>query len=139
VHVASHGAFQPLIPTGSGLRLADGWLTALDLMRIPMAAGLVTCGACSSGEVAAGTSRAPEGILRALLTSGVRTAVLAPGPLDDRLAREAANLYYSRLFEDGPGEALRSALLAIRRECPHPALWASLQLFGDSRPWDGTP
>jgi tetratricopeptide (TPR) repeat protein len=139
VHVASHGAFQPLVPSGSGLRLADGWLTALDLMRAPVKATVVTCGACSSGEVATATTHTPEGILRALLTSGVRSAILAPGPLDDRLAREAANLYYARLFEDGPGEALRSAHLAIRRECPHPALWASLQLFGDSRPWEGTP
>lgn len=136
VHVAGHGAFQPLLPEGSGLRLADGWLTALDILRTPVAARLVTVGACASGAVAVGRGDELAGLLRALLAAGVRTAVLAPGSLDDTLGREAARRFYDILFEVGPGEALRRTSLELRAEHPHPALWAALQLYGDPRPWE---
>ncbi len=136
VHIAGHGAFQPLVPEGSGLRLADGWLTAFDLLRAPIAASLVTVGACASGAVAVRHGDELAGLLRALLASGVRTAVLAPGSLDDSVGRAAARVFYDHLFELGPGEAHRRALLAVRDEHPHPALWAALQLYGDGRPWE---
>jgi len=138
VHIASHGAFQPLLPAGSGLRLADGWLTALDLASIPLGVRLVTIGACASGEVTVAPGEEVLGFERALLAGGVQTAVLAPGFLDDVVAREAAGEFFRHVRKSGPGEALRRAALALRDEAPHPALWAALQLFGNPRPWEVT-
>jgi len=136
VHVAAHGAFQPLIPKGSGLLLADGWFTAFDLLRTRTNVRLMTCAACASGDVSIRDGEEMEGLIRALFASGVRTALLAPGALDDHLAREAAESFYRMVFELGPGEAFRRTLLALREEHPHPALWASFQLYGDTRPWE---
>ena len=75
-------------------------------------------------------------MVRALLAGGTRTAILAPGVLDDSLASETARSLYEMLLDVGPGEALRSTLLALREEHPHPALWAGLQLYGNPRPWE---
>ncbi len=136
VHVASHGAFQPLAPRGSGLLLADGWFTIMDLLQTRLNVELITCAACASGDVQVLPGEETVGVVRALFAGGVRTALLAPGALDDRLARKAACMFYERLFELGPGEAFRQALLCLRKDHPHPALWASLQLFGDTRPWE---
>ncbi len=136
VHVASHGAFQPLAPRGSGLHLADGWFTTMDLLQTEMKVQLVTCAACASGDVQVLPGGEMEGVVRALFAGGVRTALLAPGALDDRLARKTAGLFYETVFQLGPGEAFRRALLRLREEHPHPALWASMQLYGDTRPWE---
>ncbi|MCD4750581.1 MAG: CHAT domain-containing protein [Thermoanaerobaculales bacterium] len=136
VHVASHGAFQPLAPRGSGLLMTDGWFTTMDLLQTRLKVELITCAACASGDVQVLPGGEMVGVVRALLAGGVRTAMLAPGALDDRLAREAAGLFYERVFELGPGEAFREALLHLRMKHPHPALWASLQLYGDTRPWE---
>ncbi len=135
VHIASHGAFQAWFPAGSGIRLADGWLTALDLLQTPIHARLVTMGACSSGQVSVSPGEELMGVIRALLAGGVCTAVLAPGVLDDRIGRETARLFYQNLFHHGPGEALQKAQLALRSEHRHPALWAALQLYGNPRPY----
>lgn len=136
VHVASHGAFQPLAPRGSGLLLADGWFTTMDLLQTRLKVELITCAACASGDVQVLPGGEMVGVVRALLAGGVRTAMLAPGALDDRLARKAAGLFYERVFKLGPGEAFRQTLLRLRMDHPHPALWASLQLYGDTRPWE---
>jgi len=138
VHLASHGAFQPRAAAGSGFRLSDGWLTVADLLRSPPAAHMMTCGVCASGEVDVRPGEETMGIIRALLAGGVSTALLAPGVLDDGIGRKAASLYYSEVFNSGPGEAFQKTLTALRREHPHPALWASLQLYGNSRPWETT-
>jgi CHAT domain-containing protein len=136
IHVASHGAFQPLAPRSSGLLLADGWFTTMDLLQTDMNVELMTCASCASGDVQVRPGEELEGVVRALFAAGVRTALLAPGALDDRLAREAADLFYQGVFDLGPGEAFRRALLRLRENHPHPALWASLQLYGDTRPWE---
>lgn len=136
VHVASHGAFQPLAPRGSGLLLADGWFTIMELLQTKMKIELITCGSCASGDVQILPGGEAAGVVRALFAGGVRTALLAPGTLDDRVARQASDLFYERVFRMGPGEAFRQAALRLRSEHPHPALWASLQLFGDARPWE---
>jgi tetratricopeptide (TPR) repeat protein len=136
VHVASHGAFQPLFPAGSGIRLEDQWLTALDLLQLPIRARLVSLSACASGQVAVTPGEELIGVVRALFAAGAQTAILAPGALDDTVARQGALLLYDRMLSDGPGAALRHALLCLRDEHPHPALWAALQLYGNPRPWE---
>jgi len=135
VHVASHGAFQPMFPGASGILLEDGWLTALDLLQIPIRATLVSFGACSTGTVALSPGEELSGVVRALMIAGVKTAILAPGTLDDTVARLSAQVFYERLTELGPGQALRSTLKDLKKEYPHPALWAGLQLYGNPRSW----
>jgi CHAT domain-containing protein len=139
VHVASHGAFQPMFPAGSGLRLADGWLTALDLLQCGRTARFVCLSACATGQQAVTPGEELLGVVRALLAGGTRTAVLAPGVLDDSLASDTSRLLYRELLTTGPGGALRMTQLALRQEHPHPALWAGLQLYGNPRPWEVEP
>ncbi len=135
VHIASHGAFHASAAASSGFRLSDGWLTAADLLRQPPKARMMSCGVCASGEVEVRPGEETMGVIRALLAGGVSTALVAPGVLDDRIARKAARIFYDEVFVSGPGLALRSTLRKLRREHPHPALWAGLQLYGNARPW----
>ena len=93
-------------------------------------------GSCSSGQVAVLPGEELMGFARALLEGGVGSAVLAPGALDDHLARVTAEHLYARLAALGAGGALRSAQLALRAEHAHPALWAAFQLYGTPRPWE---
>jgi CHAT domain-containing protein len=138
VHIASHGAFQPLFPAGSGIRLADGWLTAMDLVQLETRARFVSLGSCSSGQVAVSAGEELMGVVRALFEGGADTALLAPGALDDHLARLTAQLFFEHLLDLGPGEALRTTLNQLREEHPHPALWAGFQLYGNPRAWEMT-
>jgi len=138
VHIASHGAFHASAPASSGFRLRDGWLTAADLLRKPPCARMMTCGVCASGEVEVRPGEETMGVIRALMAGGVSTALLAPGVLDDRIARKAARFFYGEVFRSDPGSALQKTLLSLRQEHPHPALWAALQLYGNSRPWEKT-
>ncbi len=136
VHLASHGAFQPFFPAGSGIRLADGWLTALDLVQLRLKARFVSIGSCASGQVAVTAGEELMGVVRALFEGGTDAALLAPGALDDRIARQTAQQFYDQILELGPGESLRQTLLALRHEHPHPALWAAFQLYGNPRAWE---
>jgi len=136
VHVAAHGAFQPLFPAASGIRLEDGWLTVLDLLQLQISARLVSFGVCTSGRVTVGAGDELTGVVRALLAAGVETALLAPGVLDDEIARQAALSFFGTVLDKGPGAALQETLHSLRSEHPHPSLWAGLQLYGNPRPWE---
>ncbi len=136
VHFSTHGAFRHDWPMASGIRLADGWLTAASLMGRRSRARLVTVGACDVGRVTTSGGLELRGFLRALLGAGVGCAVLASSPMDDGVAREAALGFYRELRSAGPAEAFRRTVLGLRERYPHPALWGAWQLYGDPEVWE---
>ena len=48
LHIATHAVFCQDNPMFSGFKLADGWLTALDLFSITCQTNLVTLSGCRS-------------------------------------------------------------------------------------------
>ncbi len=142
VHLAAHGAFNPVAPLFSRLWLApggeeDGRLNVheaygLDLDRTD----LVVLSACQTqvGELSAGDE--VVGLTRAFLY-GAPTVVASLWSVDD----EATGVLMARFYEHllagkGKAEALQAAQAEVRAdpthpEWAHPYYWAAFVLSGD--------
>ncbi len=66
LHVAAHGDFRPDNPLFSGLALADGWLTTLDIFNLRLRASLVTLSACQTGQSVVGGGDELLGLIRTM-------------------------------------------------------------------------
>ncbi|MFZ0749896.1 MAG: CHAT domain-containing protein, partial [Pyrinomonadaceae bacterium] len=77
IHLSCHGSFDSEDPLSSGLLLADGVLSARDLMELSLQADLVTVSACESGFSSTSKGEELEGISRALLYAGASSSLLA--------------------------------------------------------------
>jgi CHAT domain-containing protein/tetratricopeptide (TPR) repeat protein len=140
VHIAAHGRSRKDAPLFSHLRLADGQLTALDCLDLPLDCELVTLSACetSHGSVAAGDE--PIGLTRSLLYAGARSVIQSLWRVDDDATRHLMSDLYQRLRNGaGRAEALRAAQLECLAEQSsswraHPAFWAAFGVVGDWRP-----
>ncbi|MGP3933781.1 CHAT domain-containing protein [Nonomuraea sp. KM88] len=146
LHLACHGAFgQGGDPFGSGVRLADGLLTARRLMGMNVDAGLVVLttheqtGEEARAQVRGGARVAVPGaedvaaLGHAFLNAGARSALLALWPVAPEITLALLRDFYARR-RDGEGEvrALRSAVLGLRElyGSAEPDLWAPYVLVG---------
>ncbi|MFC5832713.1 CHAT domain-containing tetratricopeptide repeat protein [Nonomuraea insulae] len=139
VHLACHAVLDQADPFGSGIGLADGLLTARDLMSMSLDAGLVLLTACerSAGDVAA--------LGHGLLHAGARSAVLTLWPVSPEITRALMRDFHTRLSSGaGHASAFRAAVLDLRElyGSAEPELWASYVLVGlpgDDSPAHGEP
>jgi CHAT domain-containing protein len=133
LHLATHGEFRPDNPLFSGLALADGWLTTLDIFNLRLRASLVTLSACQTGRSVIGGGDELLGLMRAFLAAGAASLVSTFWPVEDGATTVLMHHFYHALA-DGvrKGDALRQAQLAqIER---HPYFWAPFFLVGDTGP-----
>jgi CHAT domain-containing protein len=140
IHIAAHGRSRPDAPLFSHIRLADGQLTALDCLRLPLECDLVTLSACDTGHAVVAAGDEPIGLTRSLLYAGARSVIQSLWRVDDDVTRRLMVDMYTRL-RDGASRAaaLREAQCAILsgEAAPHekhPAFWAAFSLVGDWRP-----
>ena len=137
LHFATHGEFRADNPHFSGLLLADGWLTAIDIYNMRFSASLVTLSACSSGQNVIGGGDELLGLSRPFLYSGASSLLLSYWQLPDDRAEEFITLFYQELAAgQSKAAALRQAQLTFlhhRDEIiyQHPYIWASFFLMGD--------
>jgi tetratricopeptide (TPR) repeat protein len=136
VHLAGHALFLDGLPSASGLRLSDGWVTVHDVAATRITAQLVTFGVCSGVRLANSRDRMrSEGFLQALLAGGVRTVVGAVAPVRDEIASAFDLAFYRSMAEFAdPGRAFSNGLEAVRALDPRPAAWGNFHLYGDQRP-----
>ncbi|MFG3288146.1 CHAT domain-containing protein [Streptomyces sp. NPDC048179] len=117
VHFAAHGVFDADKPMRSGIELADGRLTAEDLLRLSLDVDLVTLAACETGL----SDRRPGdeliGLTRALLYAGARSALVALWPVDELSTSLLLRTFYTQL-ESGASkaESLRVAQRRLREQ-----------------------
>ncbi len=84
LHLAAHGDFRPDNPLFSGLALADGWLTTLDIFNLRLSSALVTLSACQSGRSVVGGGDELLGLMRSFLAAGASALVSTLWAVEDR-------------------------------------------------------
>jgi CHAT domain-containing protein len=138
LHLATHGSFRADNPLFSGLWLADGWLTTLDIFNLKLRASLVTLSACETGRSVLGGGDELLGLMRAFLYAGAASLLLSQWAVEDRSTGLLMRLFYNGLVNGLPkGAALRQAQLAFlpgqggAEAFAHPYFWAPFFLVGD--------
>ncbi|HFQ93341.1 MAG TPA: CHAT domain-containing protein, partial [Anaerolineae bacterium] len=84
VHLAAHGEFRADNALFSGISLADGWLTTLDVFNLRFRASLVTLSACDTGRSVISGGDELLGLMRAFLAAGAAALLLTLWAVDDR-------------------------------------------------------
>jgi CHAT domain-containing protein len=131
IHLATHGEFRPDNPLFSGLALADGWLTTLDIFNCRLRASLVTLSACQTGRSVVGGGDELLGLMRAVLAAGAGSLVSTFWPVEDGVTAVLMQSFYRALGEgQTKGDALRQAQLQHLER--HPYFWAPFFLVGDT-------
>jgi hypothetical protein len=140
VHLAGHAVVLDGMPSASGLRLSDGYVTVHDLAATRVAATLVSFGVCSGVRMGNdNVDHRYDSFLRSLMAGGVRSVVGAISPVKDDVAYTFDLEFYRGIRELGnPGAAFQSAVDALRSLDPSPAVWGNFHFFGDHRPWSTT-
>jgi tetratricopeptide (TPR) repeat protein len=138
LHLATHAEFRPDSPLFSGLALADGWLTTLDVFNLRLRAALVTLSACQTGRSVIGGGDEVLGLMRAFLAAGAASLVTTLWAVEDRSTAQLMDSFYHKLAEGWTrGAALRNAQLGfLSDEQPveryrHPYYWGPFFLVGN--------
>jgi len=115
------------------LKLADGQLSAVDIIGLDLPGALVTLSACETGRSVVAAGDEPLGLSRAFLYAGAGTLVQSLWRVeDDSTARLMARFYAALREGQTKGAALRAAQLSLLGgHGGHPYLWAPFQLIGD--------
>ncbi len=143
LHLAAHGDFRPDNPLFSGLALADGWLTTLDIFNLHLSVSLVTLSACQTGRSVVSGGDELLGLMRAFLSAGAASLALSLWAVEDRSTARLMETFYAKMAEgDTKAAALRYAQLQFieghcgdgetATSCTHPYFWAPFFLVGDA-------
>lgn len=139
VHVAAHGEFRGDSPLFSGVLLADGWLTALDIFNMRIRASLVTLSACETGESLVAGGDELLGLTRSILSSGAASVLVSLWAVEDRSAAAWMEHFYRNLASgQTKADSLRNAQLEFLQgetdePLTHPYYWAPFVLVGDEQ------
>jgi CHAT domain-containing protein len=134
LHLACHALFVTNNPQGSGLKLADRWLSLREVYELRLKAELVVLSGCETGRHAVAAGDELVGLLRGFLVAGAAAVVVSLWSVHDECTSALMACLYNEWRSGakaaGPAGALRAAQLAVRRAYPHPAFWAPFVLIG---------
>lgn len=140
LHIAAHGDFRPDNPLFSGLALADGVLTTLDVFNLQLNASLVTLSACQTGRNVVGGGDELIGLARGFLYAGAASLLLTLWRVEDRSTVRLMEAFYDHLRAGcSKAGALRLAQKNLMdyadptgcQPYAHPYFWAPFVLVGD--------
>ena len=137
VHLATHGiafAHQPLnsFVVLAENKVADGMLTAREVMALFLPADLVTLSACQTG-LGQVSGDGMIGLSRAFLVSGARAVLVSQWSVSDEATSALMlNFYRHYLDSDNKAIALQSAMRELRQDPKYqdPSFWAAFTLVG---------
>jgi CHAT domain-containing protein len=131
VHIATHANFRQDNPMFSSFKLADGYVTALDLFSMTCQTNMVALSGCQSGlaEVSGGDDLL--GLVRGFLYAGARSLLLSLWSVNDQTTALLMGEFYKEWVGGGNrAKALQTAMLTLRKTHPHPFHWAPFILVG---------
>lgn len=135
VHLATHAEFRADNPLFSGLKLADAWLTTLDIFGLELDASLVTLSGCHTGRGVVGGGEELLGLSRAFFAAGAASLLLSLWAVEDGSTAEFMQQFYAALVRGQTKAAsLRQAQQAFMADerYSHPYYWAPFALMGDT-------
>jgi CHAT domain-containing protein len=131
LHLAAHGLFRPHAPDRSGVRLADGWLTASRAAALPLTGATVVLSACDSGRTIASPGDQVMGLARGFLLGGASSVLGCLWPADDTVTSALMVEFYRHLATGASTPtALARARQHLRLERPEPVWWAGFAITG---------
>jgi CHAT domain-containing protein len=133
IYLAAHGIAEAEEPLDGFIALSGGRLSAREVQSTLTDASMVVLSACQTG-----LGRAhPGGVIglaRGFQLGGAATVVMSLWNVDDEATRLLMTEFMKRVGHASPSEALRQAMLALRRTHTDPMLWGSFQSFGSLLP-----
>ncbi len=129
LHIASHGRFLPGSPLGSGIRLADRWLTVRDFLGLRLDHALVVLSGCETGRAAVDAGDELQGLVRGVFAAGADALLTTLWPVHDESARNFMQSFYVSPRNTDAAASWRAALLVAKATCAHPARWAPFILL----------
>lgn len=135
VHVSCHGAHDPNAPSASGIVLADGVLSVLDIAKVRTDdAQFAYLSACRTAMGAPELSDESIHLGAALFLAGFRQVVGTLWAVGDQLAARVAEAFYRKVAVSGPDAAATAigevALLVRAQRKAEPLLWAGYVHIG---------
>ncbi len=135
LYFATHGAADAAQPLEggflvfSGLAGAESLWTAREIQQASLKARLAVLSACQTG-----LGRAHDagiiGLARSFQLAGVPRVVMSLWSVYDDATSELMQAFARHLRTHPPAEALRQAMLEVRKARPDPTEWASFVIFG---------
>ena len=136
IHLATHAFFDADNPLESGIVLADGVLTAREVLQHRLQADLLVLSACESGQVGSLGGEELAGLSQAFLQTGVRSLLVSLWRVNDPATAALIQAFYTaRQAGADKALALRQAMTQIQQDprWTHPYYWGAFVLVGD---WD---
>lgn len=129
VHLACHGEFRGDNPLFSGIRLADGWLTAADVMWMDLRGTQVILSCCDVGR-AADSHGEPMGLIWSMLAAGATSVIASKWTVDDEVATLFMTQLHTQLSDGAPTRvAMDRARRVVAERHPHPYYWAPFRFI----------
>jgi CHAT domain-containing protein len=131
VHIATHANFRRDNPLFSSFKLADGYVTALDLFSMNCSTNIVALSGCQSGLGQVADSDDVLGLMRGFLYAGARSLLMSLWAVSDESTVMLMNEFYSEWQKGATkAKALQEAMQTVRRTYPSPFYWAPFILVG---------
>ncbi|HEX8492008.1 MAG TPA: CHAT domain-containing protein [Pyrinomonadaceae bacterium] len=135
LYFATHGAADTAQPLEGGFLVFSGpqgteslW-TAREIQETPLQARLAVLSACQTG-LGKTHDAGIIGLARAFQLAGVPRVVMSLWSVYDDATSELMQAFARHLSTHAPAEALRQAMLEVRKRRPDPTEWASFVIFG---------
>ena len=138
VHFAVHGSADPAAGLDSGVQLADGPLTARQVLGLRLDSRLVFLGACDTGINERRAGDELLGLIRSVIYAGSPSVMASLWPVDQLSSAMVILEFYRRLLAGSRNaDALHASQLWLRRATAQDALdylsVASSRAAGDPR------
>lgn len=139
LYFAAHGIASSDDPLSGGFLLLsgesfeDGKITAKQVQGTSLpGVKIVVLSACQTG-LGKVHDAGVIGLARAFQIAGAERVIMSLWNVNDEATNELMQEFIKHMRSDVPSEALRKAMIDIRRNRPNPSNWASFVVFGTPR------